>query len=200
MEETVIAKKRMLSGIKPSGDLTLGSYLGAVKNWAERADEYECFYFMADLHAITVRQTPADLRRRTLEQLAQYIACHQAGVSKQACIDIVGIFGRLILELSHTAQLAEHGVAIQHPTQLCMLVNMALDKQGVLLRIQTAGNVLSQLLQSAAAQVSGILANGDGMQISHKVETVVLVGTLCPILNGTQVRAQGQVTGGLDAG
>ncbi len=71
-EET---KKRMLSGIKPSGDLTLGSYLGAVKNWAERAEEYECFYFMADLHAITVRQNPADLRRRTLEQLAQYIAC-----------------------------------------------------------------------------------------------------------------------------
>ena len=68
-------KKRMLSGIKPSGDLTLGSYLGAIKNWAERADSYECFYFMADLHAITVRQNPADLRRRTLEQLAQYIAC-----------------------------------------------------------------------------------------------------------------------------
>lgn len=65
----------MLSGIKPSGDLTLGSYLGAIKNWKERSDEFDCYYFMADLHAITVRQTPADLRRRTLEQLAQYIAC-----------------------------------------------------------------------------------------------------------------------------
>ena len=73
--EEMVQKKRMLSGIKPSGDLTLGSYLGAVKNWAERADQYDCFYFMADLHAITVRQNPADLRRRTLEQLAQYIAC-----------------------------------------------------------------------------------------------------------------------------
>ncbi len=73
--EEIVQKKRMLSGIKPSGDLTLGSYLGAVKNWAERAEEYDCFYFMADLHAITVRQNPADLRRRTLEQLAQYIAC-----------------------------------------------------------------------------------------------------------------------------
>ena len=73
--ETAAPKKRMLSGIKPSGDLTLGSYLGAVKNWAERADSYDCFYFMADMHAITVRQNPADLRRRTLEQLAQYIAC-----------------------------------------------------------------------------------------------------------------------------
>ena len=68
-------KKRMLSGIKPSGDLTLGSYLGAIRNWGARSEEFDCFYFMADLHAITVRQNPADLRRRTLEQLAQYIAC-----------------------------------------------------------------------------------------------------------------------------
>ena len=68
-------KKVMLSGIKPSGDLTLGSYLGAIKNWGARADEFDCYYFMADMHAITVRHDPAALRRRTLEQLAQYIAC-----------------------------------------------------------------------------------------------------------------------------
>ena len=68
-------KKVMLSGIQPSGDLHLGNYLGAIKNWADRAEEFDCYYFMADMHTITVRQTPADLRRRTLEQLAQYIAC-----------------------------------------------------------------------------------------------------------------------------
>ncbi len=73
--EASAPKKRMLSGIQPSGDLHLGNYLGAIKNWGARSDQYECFYFMADLHTITVRQTPADLRRRTLEQLAQYIAC-----------------------------------------------------------------------------------------------------------------------------
>ena len=73
--QTTAPKKRMLSGIQPSGDLHLGNYLGAIKNWGARSDMYECFYFMADLHTITVRQTPADLRRRTLEQLAQYIAC-----------------------------------------------------------------------------------------------------------------------------
>ena len=74
MEETA-KKKVMLSGIKPTGDLTLGSYLGAIKNWAERAEQYDCYYFMADLHALTTRNNPADLRRRTLEQLAQYVAC-----------------------------------------------------------------------------------------------------------------------------
>ena len=73
MEEA--KKKVMLSGIQPSGDLHLGNYLGAIKNWGARADEFDCYYFMADMHTITVRQTPADLRRRTLEQLAQYIAC-----------------------------------------------------------------------------------------------------------------------------
>ena len=73
--ENTAQKKIMLSGIKPSGDLTLGSYLGAIKNWAGRAEQFDCFYFMADLHALTTRQEPAKLRRRTLEQLAQYIAC-----------------------------------------------------------------------------------------------------------------------------
>ena len=67
-------KKVILSGIQPSGALTLGSYLGAIKNWAELADSYDCYYMMADMHTITVRQNPADLRRRTLEQLAAYIA------------------------------------------------------------------------------------------------------------------------------
>ena len=69
------SKKVMLSGIQPSGDLHLGNYLGAIKNWVERTEQFDNYYFMADMHTITVRQVPADLRRRTLEQLAQYIAC-----------------------------------------------------------------------------------------------------------------------------
>ncbi len=68
-------KKIMLSGIQPSGDLHLGNYLGAIKNWADRVDAFDCYYFMADLHTITVRQNPADLRRRSMQQLAAYIAC-----------------------------------------------------------------------------------------------------------------------------
>lgn len=68
-------KKRIFSGIKPSGELTLGSYIGAIRNWVALQNEYDCLYCIVDMHAITVRQNPADLRRRTLEQLAQYIAC-----------------------------------------------------------------------------------------------------------------------------
>lgn len=75
MEPSASVKKTMLSGIQPSGDLHLGNYLGAVKNWAALADEFDCYYFMADLHSLTVRQNPAELRRRSVQQLAQYIAC-----------------------------------------------------------------------------------------------------------------------------
>ena len=68
-------KKIILSGIQPSGSLTLGTYLGALKNWAALSEDYDCYYTIVDMHAITVRQDPAELRKRTLTQLAQYIAC-----------------------------------------------------------------------------------------------------------------------------
>ena len=75
MDEKAIEKKTIFSGIQPSGELTLGSYLGAIKNWVELSDTYNCYYCIVDMHAITSRQNPADLRRRTLNQLAQYVAC-----------------------------------------------------------------------------------------------------------------------------
>ena len=75
MDQQTERKKVMLSGIQPSGDLHLGNYLGAVKNWAELPEQFDCFYFMADLHTLTVRQDPKELRRRSTAQLAQYIAC-----------------------------------------------------------------------------------------------------------------------------
>lgn len=73
-------KKIIFSGIQPSGDLTLGNYLGALKNWVKLQDEYDCYYCIVDLHAITVPQKPADLRRRTLELLSIYIA---SGISPE---------------------------------------------------------------------------------------------------------------------
>ena len=68
-------KKVILSGIQPSGPPTLGSYLGALKNWAALSDEYECFYTIVDMHAIVARQDPAVLRKTQYEQVAQLIAC-----------------------------------------------------------------------------------------------------------------------------
>ena len=68
-------KKVVFSGVQPSGVLTLGNYLGAIKNFSAFSDEYKCYYCVVDEHAITVRQNPAELRRRTYETLALYIAC-----------------------------------------------------------------------------------------------------------------------------
>ncbi|HIT54623.1 MAG TPA: tryptophan--tRNA ligase [Candidatus Fimivicinus intestinavium] len=74
MEQQTQRKKKILSAIQPSGIPTLGNYLGALKNWAAMAEEYDCAYAVADLHAITVRQNPAELRRRTLELYALLLA------------------------------------------------------------------------------------------------------------------------------
>lgn len=68
-------KKIIFSGVQPSGTLTLGNYLGALRQWVGLQNDYRCIYAMMDMHTITVRQTPAELRRRTLELLALYIAC-----------------------------------------------------------------------------------------------------------------------------
>jgi len=110
--EQQVRKKRIFSGIQPSGDLTLGSYMGAIKNWVALQDEYECLYCIVDMHAITVRQNPADLRRRALEQLAQYLAC---GLDPQKSV--------LFIQ-SHVPQHAELGWILGCYTQFGELSRM----------------------------------------------------------------------------
>lgn len=67
-------KKVLYSGMQATGNLTLGNYLGAMKNWITLSDEYECFYSVVDMHSITVRQDPATLRKRARALLTLYIA------------------------------------------------------------------------------------------------------------------------------
>lgn len=67
-------KKVLFSGMQATGNLTLGNYLGALKNWVTLSDEYECFYSVVDMHSITIRQDPAELRRRARNLLTLYIA------------------------------------------------------------------------------------------------------------------------------
>lgn len=77
------SKKTIFSGIQPSGNLTIGNYLGALRNWEKLQDDYNCLFCIVDMHAITVRQVPADLRRRSYEALALYMAC---GISPENSI------------------------------------------------------------------------------------------------------------------
>lgn len=76
-------KRKLFSAVQPSGAVTIGNYIGAIKNFAALQDEFDCIYAVADLHAITVRQEPATLRKNTLELMALFIAC---GIDPEKCI------------------------------------------------------------------------------------------------------------------
>lgn len=73
--ENQTPKKRVLSMVQPTGTFTIGNYFGALKNFAALQDEYECVYAMADLHAITVRQEPKQLRENVYKSYALTLAC-----------------------------------------------------------------------------------------------------------------------------
>ncbi len=70
-----MSKPIVLSGCQPSGELTIGNYLGALKQWVNMQDDHECYYMLVDQHAITVRPDPQALRQATLDSLALYLAC-----------------------------------------------------------------------------------------------------------------------------
>jgi tryptophanyl-tRNA synthetase len=84
-------KKTILSGVQASGSLHLGNYLGAIKNWVKMQEEYNCFFFLADLHAITVDRTSEELRTSIMQTLAIYLA---AGLSP----DKVTIFAQSMVK------------------------------------------------------------------------------------------------------
>ena len=75
MTSATNVERRIFSGIQPTGNLTLGNYLGAIRNWVNLQGEFECIYCLVDLHAITLFQDPAELRRNTREVAAGLIAC-----------------------------------------------------------------------------------------------------------------------------
>ena len=138
--------------------------------------------------------------RHIVRLIQQNIRRHQGRVGEEAAVDVVGILGALVLELGHAAQLAEHGVAVEDPAQLRVLMDMALDKQGVLLRVQAAGDVLGQLGHGAPAQLRRVLPHGDAVQVRHEIVAVKFLRQGRPVLHRAQIVAQVQVAGGLDAG
>ncbi|MGI6213673.1 MAG: tryptophan--tRNA ligase [Christensenellales bacterium] len=76
-------KKTIYSGIQPTGSITIGNYIGAIKNWQAMQDDYNCIYSIVDLHSLTVRQQPAELRKRCTGFFAQLLAC---GLEPEKCI------------------------------------------------------------------------------------------------------------------
>lgn len=77
------AKKILYSAVQPTNNLTIGNYVGAIRNFVALQNDYDCFFAIANMHAITVRQNPAELRQRTLSLLALYLAC---GINPEKCV------------------------------------------------------------------------------------------------------------------
>ena len=83
MQETAMQEKKVVySAVQPSGNLTIGNYVGSIRNWIDMQDDYTCYFAIANMHAITVKQDPALLRRHTLELAALYISC---GLDPEKC-------------------------------------------------------------------------------------------------------------------
>lgn len=83
MQESAMQEKKVVySAVQPSGNLTIGNYVGSIRNWIDMQDDYTCYFAIANMHAITVKQDPALLRRHTLELAALYIAC---GLDPEKC-------------------------------------------------------------------------------------------------------------------
>jgi tryptophanyl-tRNA synthetase len=113
--------KRIFSGIQPSGNLHIGNYLGAIKNWVKLQDEFESIFCVVDMHAITVPQNPEELRRRTIEVAKIYLA---SGISAQGGSATGGDPKSTIFIQSHIPEHAE----------LCWILN-TISKTGELSRM-----------------------------------------------------------------
>ena len=94
------SKKIMLSGVQPTRAITLGNYLGAIKNWVTLQDQYDCYFMSVDLHAITQRQEPSELRESTYYGIATYLA---SGIKSDHCT---------LFAQSHVPEHAELGWAL----------------------------------------------------------------------------------------
>ena len=103
-------QKVMLTGVRPSGNLTLGNYLGAIKNFVTRQNQYKSYIFVADLHAITSPRNPAELREAVNDCIAMYLACgvdpEQTTVFRQSDVLEHGVMGFIMTFQTHMGELS----------------------------------------------------------------------------------------------
>ena len=162
-------RKRILSGIQPTGTPTLGNYIGAVRNWALLQPEYDCLYMVADLHALTVRQVPADLRRRTRELAALLLA---VGIDPENH-EKKDAYAELLFELRKkkgmTMEQAQE--LVKNPLYLGCLIIKAGDADGQLAGARnTTGDVLRPALQIIKTAPGITCVSGAMLMLTHAPE------------------------------
>ncbi len=141
-----MSKKRIFSGIQPSGNLHIGNYLGAIKNWVELQDQYESIFCVVDMHAITVPQDPEALRKKTIEIAKIYLA---AGINPEKSV---------IFIQSHVKAHAE----------LCWILN-TITKNGELSKMtqfKDKTGTFDELAEGESSnEVLGVVSNMEGREV-----------------------------------
>ncbi len=126
--------------------------------------------------------------------IEENVSGHEDGISEKTCIDVILVTGRFILKLSHPRELSEHGVAVEHPCELGMGGNMGLEEQDIFLRVETAGDILSQLLEGTFSEFSGVLTDGNRVEIGHEIVAFIVVDAVSPILYSSEIVAKVEIT------
>ena len=128
------------------------------------------------------------------------IGSHKRRIGEKSGVDILRIFGAFILELRHSGKLAEHSIAVKHPSKLCMCRNVTLNKEKILFGIESACDIYCKGFKRSFAKLCGILTDGYGVHIHNTVDAVIFVFKCTPIFNGTEIIAYCKISRRLNAG
>lgn len=151
-------KQVIFSAIQPSGTITLGNYLGALKNWVALQDDYDCIFSLADLHTITVRQDPAKFRKNALEAYALLLAC---GIDPKKSIFFIQ---------SHVSAHAELAWVLNCYTQFGELSRMTQFKDK---SAKHADNINAGLFTAKAANDQSSNGSGDAYRSAKRRKSSV---------------------------
>ena len=131
--------------------------------------------------------------------IQENIAGHQGGIGEETGIDVLRVFGALVLELGHAAKLAELGAAGQNPAHFRMGGHMALDENQAFLRVKAAGQEQGEGLETLLLSELRVDMHRQGVEVGNEIIAFVVRLHLSPVLHRSQVIAQGKDTRGLDA-
>ena len=139
-----------------------------------------------------------DAYRHKVCLVKQNIRRHQSRVGEKPGIYIIRMFGGFVFELCHALQFAKLGVAVQHPCQLCVSGNVALDEENTLFRVNAAGQQKRIGFQRVAAKNRGVLPHGNSVQVSKGIDAVVFILQADPVFESAKVVAERNGSAGLN--
>ena len=140
-----------------------------------------------------------DADRNYVGLIKQDIRCHKNGVGEKSCVYVVCVLCALVLELSHSRELAEHSEAVEDPSKLGVLVNVRLNVESVLLGIKSASHIERERLVGPAAKLCGDLTHGYRVLVDYAVKALILFGVGREILDRSEVISYSEISAGLNA-